>query len=101
MEFQLVKAASYAKNSVDIYHFRDLRKKEVDFVLENRNGKIIGIEVKAKASIAQRDLKGMVELANQAKERFDKGILFYGGDEIMPISAGDFLFYCVPLGWLG
>ena len=98
---ELLKEASYAKNSIDIYHFRDLRKKEVDFVLENRNGKIIGIEVKAKASITQRDLKGMIELANQAKERFDKGILFYGGDEIMPISAGDFLFYCVPLGWLG
>ena len=51
--------------------------------------------------LIRASLKGMIELANQAKERFDKGILFYGGDEIMPISAGDFLFYCVPLGWLG
>ncbi len=98
---ELLKEASYAENSVDIYHFRDLRKKEVDFVLENRNGKIIGIEVKAKASIKQSDLKGMIELATHSKERFDKGILFYGGDEIMPISAGGFLFYCVPLGYLG
>ena len=98
---ELLKEASYAENSVDIYHFRDLRKKEVDFVLENRNGKIIGVEVKAKASINQSDLKGMVELATESKGRFDKGIVFYGGDEIMPISAGDFLFYCVPLGVMG
>lgn len=98
---ELLKEASYAENSVDIYHFRDLRKKEVDFVLENRNGKIIGIEVKAKATINKTDLKGMIELAKESKERFYKGIIFYGGDEIMPISVDGLLFYCVPLGVLG
>jgi len=56
---ELLKEASYSDNSVSLYHFRDLRKKEVDIVLENRNGKIIGIEVKAKASIKKNDLKGM------------------------------------------
>lgn len=98
---ELLKEASYSDNSIDIYHFRDLRKKEVDFVLKNRNGKIIGVEVKARASIKQSDLKGMIELAKESKERFDKGIIFYGGDDVMPISAGGFLFYCVPLGVLG
>jgi len=98
---ELLKEASYAENSVDIYHFRDLRKKEVDFVLENRNGKIIGIEVKARATIKKTDLKGMIELAKESKERFYNGIIFYGGDDIMPISVEGFLFYCVPLGGLG
>ena len=98
---ELLKEASYAENSVDIYHFRDLRKKEVDFVLENRNGKIIGIEVKARATIKKTDLKGMIELAKESKERFYNGIIFYGGDDIMPISVEGFLFYCVPLGVLG
>ncbi len=98
---ELLKEASYTESSVEIYHFRDLRKKEVDFVLENRNGKIIGVEVKAKANIKQSDLKGMVELATESKGRFERGIIFYGGDEIMPISSGGFLFYCVPLGVLG
>jgi len=43
----------------------------------------------------------MVELATESKGRFERGIIFYGGDEIMPISSGGFLFYCVPLGVLG
>ncbi len=98
---ELLKEASYSENNVEIYHFRDLRKKEVDLVLENRNGKIIGIEVKATASIKQNALKGMVELANESKNRFDKGVIFYGGDEVRPISAGGFMFYCVPMGMLG
>jgi len=97
---ELLKEASYSNNSVNLYHFRDLRKKEVDIVLENRNGKIIGIEVKAKASIKKSDLKGMIELAKESKDTFDKGIIFYGGNEIQPISVEGFLFYCLPLGIL-
>ena len=98
---ELLKEATYAKSSVSIYHFRNLRKHEVDLVLENRNGSIIGIEVKAKATIKKNDLKGMIELAKESKERFLHGIVFYGGDEIVPIAIDDYLFYCLPLGILG
>ena len=97
---ELLKECTYSKQAVDIYHFRDLRKKEVDLVLENRNGKIIGIEIKAKASINKKDLKGMIELANNTKNNFHKGIVFYGGTEIKPISVEGHLFYCLPLGLL-
>ena len=98
---ELLKEASYAKSRVDIYHFRDLRKKEVDLVLEHRNGGIIGIEVKAKATIKKNDLKGMLELAKASKDRFIHGIVFYGGEEITPIVVDEMLFYCIPLGVLG
>ena len=98
---ELLKESSYATQSVDIYHFRDLKKREVDLVLEHRNGKIIGVEVKAKATIKKSDLKGMIELAKANKERFYRGFIFYGGDEILPISVDGFLFYCLPLGVLG
>ena len=98
---ELLKESSYATQSVDIYHFRDLKKREVDLVLEHRNGKIIGVEVKAKATIKKDDLKGMIELAKASKERFYRGFIFYGGDEIQPISVDGFLFYCLPLGILG
>jgi len=46
-------------------------------------------------------LKGMIELAKESKERFLHGIVFYGGDEILPIAIDDYLFYCIPLGVLG
>lgn len=98
---ELLKESSYAKQSVDIYHFRDLRKREVDLVLEHKSGKIIGVEVKAKASIKKDDLKGMIELAKESKDRFLQGVVFYGGEEIKPISVDGFLFYCLPLGVLG
>jgi len=98
---ELLKEATYSKSSVSIYHFRNLRKHEVDLVLEHRNGSIIGIEVKAKATIKKSDLKGMIELAKESKERFLHGLVFYGGDEIVPISIDSYIFYCLPLGILG
>ena len=97
---ELLKQSTYSDNNVMIHHYRDLRKKEVDFVLENRNGKIIGIEVKAKASIKARELKPMLELSKESKNNFQAGFIFYGGDEIRPISVEKQLFYCLPLGLL-
>ncbi len=97
---ELLKEATYAQNSIEFHHFRDLRKKEVDLVLENRDGNIIGIEVKGKSTIKSKDLKGMVKLAETTKDKFSTGIVFYGGDEIQPISVDGHLFYCLPLGLL-
>ena len=97
---ELLKQSTYSDNNVMIHHYRDLRKKEVDFVLENRNGKIIGIEVKAKASIKAKELKPMLELSKESKNNFQAGFIFYGGDEIRPISVEKQLFYCLPLGLL-
>ncbi len=97
---ELLKESSYGENRVDIYHFRDLKKREVDLVLEDRSGKIIGVEVKAKATIKKNDLKGMIALAKESQERFLRGIIFYGGDEIQPLSVDGYLFYCLPLGIL-
>ena len=98
---ELLKEADFSKQGVDIYHFRDLRKKEVDLVLENRDGNIIGVEVKAKASLKKTDFKGMLELARVTGARFLKGIVFYGGDEVRPFSVDGQVFYCIPLGTLG
>ena len=98
---ELLKESTYSKSSIEFYHFRDLRKKEVDFVLERRDGKIVAIEVKAKASIKKDDLKAMVELAKNSKERFLRGFVFYGGDEIMPYFIDGVEIYLFPLGILG
>ncbi len=45
------KHLAWAVEETGIYHFRDKQKNEVDIVLEQDNGRIIGIEVKAAASV--------------------------------------------------
>jgi len=58
---ELLKHTTYSSKSTKIYHYRD-GDFEVDLVLEQNNGNIIGIEVKSTATIKSSDLRGLVKL---------------------------------------
>ncbi len=94
------KQTAWAENEASFYHFRDTQKNEVDIVLEQADGKIIGIEIKASASISIRDFKGLNALADYAGEHFRHGVLFYTGNEVLPFTQGPYLFYALPIGLL-
>jgi len=96
---ELLKHSTYAKKSTKIYHYRD-GSYEVDLVLEQKNRKIVGIEVKSSATIKTEYTKGLVQLAKNAKENFLCGYIFYGGDEILPLSRDGYTFWCIPFGVL-
>ena len=83
---------------VSLWHFRDKRKQEVDIVLERRDSRIVGIEVKASASVRLEDFKGLAALADFAGSNFERGVLFYGGQEALPFSVGERRFHALPLG---
>ena len=96
---ELLKHTTYAKRSTKIYHYRDAAY-EVDLVLEQKNGRIVGIEVKSSSSIKTDYVKGLIRLAQNAKENFVAGYIFYGGSEILPISKDGYTFWCIPLSVL-
>ena len=95
---ECVKQASWAEQEVGLYHFRDNKQHEVDIVLERTNGHIIGIEVKASASIKSQDFRGLIALAEFAGSKFEQGIIFYSGLEILPFQHGEKTFYALPVG---
>ena len=92
------KQASWASEAVSLYHFRDKQQHEVDIVLERDNGQIIGIEVKAAATIKPADFNGLAKLAAYASPRFESGIVIYSGEQILPFSVEGRRFYALPLG---
>ena len=92
------KQASWAQEDINLYHFRDNRKHEVDIVLERNNAKLIGIEIKASASVKTQDFKGLATLAEFAGNQFERGILFYTGQEILPFQYESMTFYALPIG---
>jgi predicted AAA+ superfamily ATPase len=55
-------------------------------VIENTKGKLVGIEVKASATVNEKDLKGLKKLASLAGDRFKIGLLLYDGTETMPLG---------------
>lgn len=73
------KLCTWAGLDVSAYHFRTDAGKEVDIVLEDAKGRIVGIEVKASASIGHDDLNGLKHLREVAGEKWVRGIALHLG----------------------
>ena len=94
------KHAAWAEEEVGLWRFRDHRKREADLVLERGDSRIIGVEVKASASVRPEDFKGLAAPAELAGGAFERGVLFYGGWEALPFRFGERRFHALPLGML-
>lgn len=79
------------------YHFRDQQMREVDIVLERDDGMIVGIEVKASATVRSSDFGGLRTLAEACGKRFAYGVVLYDSTDVVPF--GD-RFAAVPLSSL-
>lgn len=98
MEF--CKHMTWAEEEIRLFHFRDKHQNEVDLVLEKSNSKIIGVEIKASATVNAGDFKGLLKLADYAGRNFEQGFLFYTGREILPFKLGNRSLHAIPLAIL-
>jgi hypothetical protein len=81
-----------------LHHYRSHAGHDVDNLLERPDGQMVGIEVKAAASVAERDLGGLSELAAVAGERYARGVILYAGDPVVPFARN---IHALPLPCLG
>ncbi|MDR1462921.1 MAG: ATP-binding protein [Azoarcus sp.] len=79
---ELLKHANTAEGRYQIMFYRDHYLREVDFVIENAAGQVIGVEVKAAASLSIKDFDGLKHFAQIAGDAFLRGIVLYDGDEM-------------------
>lgn len=94
---ELCKQAGWSQEDVVLYHFRDKRQSEVDIVLEKSNLNIIGIEIKASATVSIRDFKGLSLLAEATGNKFERGVLLYSGEDTLSFRYGRRRFYALPV----
>lgn len=94
---ELLKHTTTADGDYRLMYYRDADKFEVDIVIENAAGELVGIEVKAAATVMERDLRGLKKLANLAGSQFKMGVLLYDGAETMPLGNG---IWAAPLSTL-
>ncbi|PKN41223.1 MAG: hypothetical protein CVU60_12345 [Deltaproteobacteria bacterium HGW-Deltaproteobacteria-18] len=83
---ELLKHASTADNEYRMFHYRDRAKYEVDLVIENAQGQLVGVEVKAAASVNERDLQGMRRFAEAAGDKMRLGVILYDGAETFSLG---------------
>jgi predicted AAA+ superfamily ATPase len=94
---ELRKINTAADKNYDLLYYRDHDQYEVDLVAEDSSGRIVGIEVKAAATVRSSDLRGLKRLSTLAGDQFALGVILYDGLETMPI--GDRL-WAVPISTL-
>ena len=83
---EIMKLISWSELQISLYHFRDQDRHEVDFVLERDDGFIVGIEVKANATVVSSDFSGLRKLAEVCGVKFAYGVVLYDGDTIVPFG---------------
>ena len=83
---ELRKQISWSKVFAKMYHYRTTTGSEVDIVFAGAGGRIVGIEVKASATISAGDFKGLKALAEAVGDRFHRGVLLYTGSEALPFG---------------
>lgn len=83
---ELKKQLGWNRIKVQLFHFRTQTGQEVDIVLEDLSGRVIGIEVKSSASVAADDFKGLRLLQEIIGKRFIRGIVLYAGSEFIPFG---------------
>ena len=93
---ELLKHIGYSQTQAKIYHYRTNDKKEIDFVLQ-KGDKIFAIEVKSSRSIKKDAFKHITDFQNRSAKEI-VGIVFYGGDDILPFGDAEHPRFALPLG---
>jgi hypothetical protein len=83
---ELRKQMTWSETRVEMFHLRTTSGREVDLVLEDSLGRIVGVEVKATANVNKKDFLGLDTLAEATGERFVRGLVLYRGVNTVPFG---------------
>jgi hypothetical protein len=83
---ELARQLTWPEERGRLHHYRAKDKLEVDAVIETRDGRVIGVEVKPGATVRSEDLAGLRNLANHLGAKFVAGIVLYTGQQTLPFG---------------
>ena len=94
---EIAKAAALSDETTIVSHYRDKDRVEVDLVLERSPDRVVGIEVKAGATVRPRDFRGLERLRGAAGDGFACGIVLHDGERIQRTGSR---LYAMPMKML-
>ncbi len=83
---ELLKLSTWTSEQYSFSHFRDREGNEVDVVMQDRRGQIVGIQIKAGATISSKDFSGLRHLAAASGDRFVTGLVLYDHSQTLPFG---------------
>jgi predicted AAA+ superfamily ATPase len=83
---ELRRQLGWSQTAAQLFHFRDRNGLEVDLVLEDGQGHVAAIEVKASVSVRAEDFRGLAGLRDRLGDRFRAGIVLHAGAQALPFG---------------
>lgn len=90
---ELERQAAWFGEPLSFWHYRQAGR-EVDVIVERPSGEIVGVEVKASATVRPGDFAGLRQLRERVGERMVAGVVIYAGARTLPFSESN---WAVPL----
>lgn len=83
---EVFKLMSWTDKRLRLSHLRTKDQDEVDLVIEDRMGRVIGIEIKATATVRPADFRGLRKLQEATGDNFVQGLVLHDHDRITPFG---------------
>jgi uncharacterized protein len=84
---QLRPELALGTHPVNMFHLRQDGRREIDILLERRDGAVIGIEVKAANAVDPTDARHLLWLRDQlSPDLYKAGIVFYTGTHVLALG---------------
>lgn len=82
-----------------LYHYRDREKREIDFLIENDDNQLLGIEVKSSSNVGLSEFKHLKWFSENIvlRNKTFIGIVLYTGEHIVSFGDG---FWAIPISAL-
>lgn len=83
---EVLKLVGWSETPIRLSHFRTKEGEEVDLVLEDRRGRVVGIEVKSAATVRPTDFAGLRKLQDAVGAKFVHGLVLHDHDRVTPFG---------------
>jgi len=83
---ELARQLTWSRERAELFHYRTKDGVEVDAVLENRQGQVVAIEIKAASTVRADDFRGLRHLSDRLGNDFLAGIVLYTGTQTLPFG---------------
>jgi predicted AAA+ superfamily ATPase len=84
---ELARLLPHTATAPKLRHWRGPHGEEVDIVLENRSGGVIGVEIKSGATVRRSDLRGLKKFRELAGDNFLAGLVFCTARQTIPLAS--------------
>jgi uncharacterized protein len=94
---EIARQLTWCQQRAELYHYRTRDQVEVDIILENRQGQVVAIDVKAASTVRSEDFHGLRHLADRLGDALVVGVVLYTGQQTLPFGPR---FRAVPISAL-